>query len=149
MSSKNYAIKDRDGTVHAEPSRKEAFASRKEYGGMVVRSKNDGDEWKPYKKRRIFLWVFLAIQAIFIIWLITGSTTSTGPTTAQVAQFCGNGAWQGVFTSYADCVKHGAVGLTEAGNIGKGLGLAVIVIVWVVVDFLVALTYGIYRLARR
>jgi hypothetical protein len=32
---------------------------------------------------------------------------------------------------------------------GKGLGLAVIVIVWVVVDFLVALTYGIYRLARR
>jgi hypothetical protein len=148
MSSKTYAIKERDGTVHAEPGRKEAFASRKEYGGMVMRSKNDA-AWKPYKKRRIFLWVFLAIQAIFIIWLIAGSTTKTGPTTAQVAQFCGNNAWQGVFTSYADCVKHGATGLTAAGNIGKGLGLATIVIVWVVVDFLVGLTYGIYRLARR
>lgn len=26
----------------------------------------------PQKKHRIFLWVFLAIQALFILWLVTG-----------------------------------------------------------------------------
>jgi hypothetical protein len=46
-------------------------------------------------------------------------------------------------------VKHGAVGLTEAANIGKGIAVSVTVIAWVIVDFLLAVTYGIYRLAKR
>jgi hypothetical protein len=152
MSTTNYAVKDREGTIHPEPSKKDALRSKKDFGGMIMRSRTTSGAdvtWKPWKRRKVFLWVFLAIQAAFLIWLITGSTSSTAPTAAQLAQFCGNGAWQGVFTSYADCVKHGAVGLTEAGDLGKGLGLATIVIVWVVVDFLVGLTYGIYRLTRR
>jgi hypothetical protein len=141
MSSKNYAIKDRDGTVHAEPSRKEAFASRKEYGGMVVRSRN-GDEWKPYKKRRIFLWVFLAIQLGFLAWVIGGASTGSGIHGDTVA-YCK--AHPSLYVSYQDCLNLYSGGAKAGAAIGVGL----IVIVWVIVDFLVALTYGIWRLARR
>ena len=81
--------------------------------------------------------------------MITASTANTGPSSAQIAQFCGHGAWQGVFSSYSDCVKHGAVGLSDAANLGMGLAVSVIVIAWLIVDFLLAVTYGIYRLAKR
>ena len=45
----------------------------------------------------------------------------------------------------AQCVSF----LGGAAKTGTTLGAATIVIVWVVVDFLLAVTYGIYRLARR
>ena len=149
--SRNYAIKERDGTIHDEADRREALRSQRAYGGMVVTRAGNGtgSAWKPYRRRRVFLWVFLAVQAVFIIWLIVGLTARTGPTSAQVARFCGNGSWRPFFSSYADCVRHGARGLADAANIGKGLGAGLVVIVWVVVDFLLAVTYGIYRLARR
>ena len=89
------------------------------------------------------------VQVGFIIWVITASTAGTSPTAAEVARFCGHGAWSPLFTSYADCVKHGAVGLADAANLGKGLAVSVIVITWVIVDLLFAVTYGIYRLAKR
>jgi len=54
-----------------------------------------------------------------------------------------------LFTSYADCVKHGAVGLADAAILRKGLAVSVIVITWVILDFLLAVTYRIYRLAKR
>lgn len=106
---------------------------------------------KPRKKRRVFLWVFLAIQAVFLIWIIVGiATNPAGPTAAQqAAQQCANGGWQGLFSSQADCTQHYAVALNDAGNVGKGIGVAVIVIAWVLVDFFTGLGYGIYRLASR
>jgi len=106
---------------------------------------------KPRKKRRVFLWVFLAIQVIFVIWIIAGvATNPAGPTAAaQAAHQCANGGWQGLFSSQADCQKHYAVALNDAGNVGKGIGVAVIVIAWVLVDFFLGLGYGIYRLASR
>jgi hypothetical protein len=36
-----------------------------------------------------------------------------------------------------------------ASKTGAALCAAVIVIIWVIVDFLLAVSYGIYRLARR
>ena len=147
--SRQYAVKDRDGSIHAEPSRNSALAAQKAFGGMVVAARDGRAGWKAYRPHRVFLWIFLAIQAVFLIWVIIASTRSTGPSSTQIAQFCGNGAWQGVFSSYADCVKHGAVGLADAANVGKGIAVSLIVIIWVVVDFLLAITYGIYRLAKR
>jgi hypothetical protein len=141
--STNYAVKDRDGTVHAEPTRKAALHSRKEYGGMVVRSKNNR-EWKPWKPRRIFLWVFLAIQVVFIIWLIAGTASTGGGINASVVAQCHDQA-AGMGMTQAQCVSF----LGGAAKTGTAIGAAVVVIVWVVVDFLVGLTYGIYRLARR
>lgn len=87
-----------------------------------------GEQAKPKKKRRIFLWFFLAVQALFIIWLITGLTAS-GDTSS--------------------CGSLSAQACKDAQNVGTGIGAALIVILWVVVDFLIALVYGVYRLARR
>ena len=56
---------------------------------------------------------------------------------------------RGLYSSYAACVKGNASLLAGASDTGKAIGVGLIVIVWVVVDFLVGLTYGIYRLARR
>jgi Protein of unknown function (DUF2510) len=102
------------------------------------------------KRRRVFMWVFLAVQALFVLWLVVGlATTHTGATPAQIAQLCGKGQWQGLFQSYHDCVVHGGHGLQEAGNLGKGIGIALIIVLWAVVDIILGITYGVYRLATR
>jgi hypothetical protein len=95
--------------------------------------------------------VFLGIQAVFIIWIIAGLASHPGGPSAaqQAAQQCANGGWQGLFKSQADCVQHYGVALNDAGNVGKGIGVAFIVIIWMVVDFFVGLGYGVYRLASR
>jgi len=106
---------------------------------------------QPRKRRRIFLWVFLAIQAIFVLWLIVGlASKGSGPSVAsQTASVCANGGWQGLFKSHADCMKHYAVALHDAGDAGKGLGAAIIIAFWMVVDVILGIGYGVYRLARR
>ena len=106
---------------------------------------------QPRKKRRIFLWVFLAIQAIFILWLITGlASKGSGPSIAsQTASACANGGWQALFKSHTDCMKHYAVALHDAGNAGKGLGAAIIILFWMVVDVILGISYGVYKLAHR
>lgn len=103
----------------------------------------------PRNKRRFFLWVFLAIQAIFIIWLVAGAHTSTAPTASQLTSLCGSGKWYPLFKSQADCVQHGGAGLQQAGDLGKGIGLALVFAFWVGVDIVLGIGYGIYRLARR
>jgi hypothetical protein len=93
--------------------------------------------------------VFLAIQAIFVIWLIVGGATHTSPTAADIAAWCGNGKWSPLYNSYQACVADAGNSLQAAADFGKGIGMALIVILWVIVDFLLAVTYCIYRLARR
>ena len=75
---------------------------------------------KPKRKKRVFMWTFLAIQALFIIWII--SAVSADPT--------------------ADC----SGGCEDAAT---GIAVVLQVVVWCVVDFLLAVGYAIYRLARR
>lgn len=99
---------------------------------------------RPRKRRRIFLWVFLAIQVIFIIWLVTGiqgNATSINP--SVVAQ-CHHQAASMNMTQ-AQCVSF----LGGAAKTGSAVGAALVVIVWVIVDFLLGITYAIYRLASR
>lgn len=100
---------------------------------------------KGFIRRHLFFWFFLLIQVIFLIWVITAAASSTAPTHAEVAQMCAH--WQGLWKSYQDCVAHS--GVQQAHDVGKGIAVSLIVIIWVIVDFLVGITYGIYRLARR
>ena len=102
-------------------------------------------------KRRVFLWAFLAVQALFIVWIIAGlASHPAGPTAAQqAAQQCANGGWYPLFKSQADCQVHFAHGLNEASTVGKGIGAALIIVFWMVTDFFLGLGYGIYRLASR
>ena len=106
---------------------------------------------EPRKKRRVFLWIFLVVQVLFIAWIITGLASSPGgPSVAsQTAHVCAHHGWWPLFKSHADCMKHYAVALNDATNTGTGLAVAFIVVLWVVVDFLLATGYGVYRLARR
>jgi hypothetical protein len=60
---------------------------------------------RPRKRRRIFLWFFLAVQVIFIIWLITGGVAADHNVTHCVGQYC--------------------KGATEAGS-AIGIGLIVV-----------------------
>jgi hypothetical protein len=83
----------------------------------------------PRKKRPIFLWVFLAVQVLFVVWIISGVAGASGqPDTCE--------------------------GLTPeqcnaAESVGTGIGVGLVVFLWVVVDFLLAVGYGVYRLAKR
>lgn len=83
----------------------------------------------PKKKRRVFLWVFLAVQVLFLVWVITGVSSGAGTPT--------------------DCGGLEAEACNAASDIGTGIGVIMIVGVWVVVDFFMALVYGVYRLASR
>jgi len=49
--SRQYAVKDRDQTIHPEASRKAAQRDQKAYGGMIMQSKASGHDltWKPYR----------------------------------------------------------------------------------------------------
>ena len=89
----------------------------------------DNQPTTPKRKRRIFLWVFLAVQVLFIVWIITGVASGGGNPT--------------------DCGTLDAETCNAAENVGTGIGVALIVGVWVVVDFLLAVVYGVYRLAKR
>jgi hypothetical protein len=106
---------------------------------------------QPRKKRRVFLWAFLGIQVLFIVLIVTQiAAHPAGPTAAQqAAQTCANHGWYPLFKSQADCDQHYAVALNDAGDVGKGIGVVVIVVIWMVVDFFTGLGYGIYRLASR
>lgn len=46
------------------------------------------------RKRRILLRVFIAVQPVFVIWIITGlASHPVGPSAAEAAQRCGLGGW--------------------------------------------------------
>lgn len=72
----------------------------------------------PKKKKRVFLWFFLAVQALFVVWLVMGlSTADTGGDAAKEA--------------------------------GTAIGAMLVFGLWVGVDFILGVGYGIYKLATR
>ncbi len=84
---------------------------------------------KPKKKRRIFLWFFLAIQLLFIIWIIAGLGSAGGDP--------------------EDCGSLSKSACNDAEAVGTGIGVFLIVVFWMIVDFLLGVGYAIYRLAKR
>jgi hypothetical protein len=57
----------------------------------------------------------------------------------------------GAQQSLAQCMAGGLSrsACNSAADVGSGLAIGLIVVVWIVVDFMTALIYGVYRLARR
>ena len=85
---------------------------------------------EPRKKKRVFMWTFLAIQALFLIWVITG-LASTGSTPADTG---------GVLTQEE---------ANTARDAGAAIGIVMIVGFWALVDFILGLTWAVVKLARR
>lgn len=84
---------------------------------------------KPKKRKRIGMWVFLAVQALFLIWIITGVASASG--------------------TPSDCGGLDAQTCNSASDAGTAIGVGLIIGLWAVVDFILGLTLLIIRLARR
>ena len=84
-----------------------------------------------------------------MIWIITGSASGGPDTGAQAAQLCAGHAWYPLYSSQADCLKSGGGLLAGASDVGKGLAIGLIVVFWMVVDVILGVSYGVYKLATR
>ncbi|GAA3043716.1 hypothetical protein GCM10017562_75560 [Streptomyces roseofulvus] len=85
---------------------------------------------QPRRRRpRIFLWVFLAIQVIFLIWIITGAASGSG--------------------TPEDCGTLDRQTCNDAESVGTAIGVGMIIFLWAAVDVVLGVTYAIYRFARR
>lgn len=94
--------------------------------------------------------MFLAIQAIFVLWLVVGiATVHTGASHAQIVSQCYNHAWFPLYKSQADCVTHFGGAMNDAGTAGKAIGIGLIIAFWMVVDVILGVSYGVYKLATR
>ncbi|GAB3991856.1 hypothetical protein [Nocardioides marmoraquaticus] len=82
----------------------------------------------PKKKKRIFLWFFLAVQLLFIIWIFAGI---------------------GAAGEATDCGTLDQETCQAASDVGTGIGVILIIGLWMIVDFFLAVGYVIYRLAKR
>ncbi|MBQ0868119.1 hypothetical protein KBZ21_00765 [Streptomyces sp. A73] len=80
----------------------------------------------------MFLWFFLAVQLIFLIWIIAGGMSGSG-TPAQCRGLTG--------MELQDC--------KDAADAGTAIGVGLIIVIWAAVDFILVATYGVYRLAKR
>ena len=80
------------------------------------------------KPRRIFRWVFLAVQVIFVIWIIAGLV----------------GTHHGT-----DCGTLDANTCEAATDVGASIAVYLIVMFWAAVDVILGLGYVVFRLSRR
>jgi hypothetical protein len=77
---------------------------------------------------RIFTYIILAINAIFLIWIIAGTTSSN---------------------STKDCGSLSAQACNDAQNVGKGIGATLIIILWVLVDIILLVLWLITNRKKR
>ena len=96
----------------------------------------------PRRRRRVFPWVFLAIQALFVIWVIAGAA-SGGSIHSEAVAYCH--AHPDQFLPFSQCVSDYGTG----SKAGAAIGIGIIVVFWAVVDVILGVSYGIWRLARR
>jgi hypothetical protein len=94
------------------------------------------NERQPYpsdtkkKPRRIrFLWVFLFIQAVFLLWVILGARSGAG--------------------SPDDCGTLSAKDCDDAENLGTAIGVGLVIALWAATDIILGITYAIYKVAKR
>jgi hypothetical protein len=106
----------------------------------------------PKKRPRVFMWSFLAIQALFMLWIIVGihsnATNQGTETTSQAIQFCSNG-WQDLYNSYAACVQSYGGTLNAASDTGTAIGAGIIIFIWVATDVILGIGRLIVLAARR
>jgi len=106
--------------------------------------------YKMKKRKRIFMWSFLAIQAIFVTWIVAGAAMAhNAPSAAEVHRGCDNGGWQALYSSHADCMTHYASLLHSAGDAGTALGVGLVIFLWVAADIILGVSRLIVLTARK
>ncbi|MFE6223057.1 hypothetical protein [Streptomyces sp. NPDC057854] len=84
---------------------------------------------QPRKPRRVFLWVFLAIQALFLLLVILGASSGAG--------------------APEDCGTLARETCNDAESAGTAIGVGILIALWAAVDLILGVTYAIYRVSRR
>jgi hypothetical protein len=79
----------------------------------------------PRKRRRVFMWFFIAVQVIFLVWIIVGVATAPGDPVCEVN---------------ADCQSE----IDGAAAIGVGM----ILVLWTAVDLILGIIHIIIRASR-
>jgi hypothetical protein len=104
----------------------DTFAEQKARGSMASPHGAETVDAQPKrKKRRIFRWVFLAIQALFIIWIISGVSGASDNCAGETGQ---------------------ALEACQAGTaVGGTIGVFMIVFLWLAVDVILGVGYLIFR----
>lgn len=77
------------------------------------------------------MWIFLAVQVIFLIWVITGANSNKN------SKDCAGLSGEALKTCQ------------DAGTAGTAIGVGLIIGLWVAVDVILGITYVIVRLSRR
>jgi hypothetical protein len=94
------------------------------------------------RKRRVFLWVFLAVQLLFLVLVIIQASNG-GSVHSQAVAYCH--AHPDQYLSFADCVS-----LYGGGDkVGTAIGVGLLIVLWVIVDVILGIGYGVYKLATR
>jgi hypothetical protein len=80
---------------------------------------------QPRKKRRVFMWVILAINALFLWWIIAGVGGNADNCAGEVGD---------------------ALEACQTGSsIGTGLGVIFIIFLWAMVDVILGVLYIVTR----
>ena len=101
------------------------------------------------KPRRIFLWFFVAVQALFVLLVVLYATEQTGPSHADLVSSCYHGAWKPLFQSQQDCVTHFGGALNTAGHVGQGIGIFLVIFLWVAADVILGVGRLVVLSSRR
>lgn len=81
------------------------------------------------RRPRWFMWFFLAVQALFLLWIILGARSGAG--------------------TPDDCGTLDSRTCNDAESVGTAIGVGLIIILWAVTDIILGITYAVVRLARR
>jgi len=105
---------------------------------------------QPRRPCHLFLWVYLVIQAVFGLRLVTGlATVNTAAPSNRVAAACYYHAWRPLFKTESDCVKYYGGPLAAVGHTGKANGAGLIILLWIMANLILGVTYWVYKLASR
>lgn len=83
----------------------------------------------PAKRKRWFMWTFIAVQAVFLLWILIGIDNVKG--------------------AGENCVGLDAQTCHDAATTGAVVGFTIVIIVWAAIDLILGVTYAIVRLNRR
>ncbi|WP_242484106.1 hypothetical protein [Streptomyces sp. NE5-10] len=83
----------------------------------------------PRKKHRVFLWIFLALQVLFLIWVILAAGSGSG--------------------TPEDCGTLDQQTCNDAENAGTAIGVGLLILLWAAMDVILGISYAIYRIAKR
>lgn len=107
---------------------------------------------RPKKRKQIFLWVFLTVQALFVVWIITGVAGNSGSGTAAHAQAiasCSGTQWRVLYKSAADCVTSLGNTYNAASDAGTGIGAGLVIALWVATDIILGIGRLVVIFSRR